>query len=127
MHLIDTDVFIWIIRGNKKYTQWLQERDEKVSLGISTITIAEIFMNIFPSELQNVERIIDHVIVEDVTSSIAKRAGWYWQEHHKRLKKLSITDCLIASTAYAHKATLVTLNTRHFPMRDITILNPSKP
>lgn len=124
MYLIDTDVLIWVLRGNKEYEELLLNLKNSEPLGISTITIAEIYKNIFPSELLKTENILDEFQIYDVSSAVAKQAGLYWQEFNKRLKNLSLTDCLIAATANNNEATLVTLNTKHFPMKDITVLNP---
>jgi len=62
----------------------------------------------------------------DVTPLIAKQGGFYWQQFHKKLQNLSLADCLIAGTANANSLILVSLNTKHFPMKDIRILNPLK-
>ena len=42
----------------------------------------------------------------------------------KQLKNLSLMDCFIESTANVYNLTLVSLNARHFPMKDIKTLNP---
>ena len=60
----------------------------------------------------------------DVTTLIAKQAGLYWQQYSKHLKNLSLTDCLIAGTVNVNNLVLVSLNARHFPMKDIRMLNP---
>ena len=126
MHLIDTDVLIWVLRGNKKYEEFLLELSHKGKLSISTITIAEIYKNIFPSELLKTENILNEFEIYDVTSPIAKQAGLYWQEHGKKLINLNLTDCLIAATANINNHTLVSLNIKHFPMKDIELLHPLK-
>lgn len=124
MYLIDTDILIWVLRGNKKYEEILQNLKDKKALSISTITIAEIYKNIFPSEIVRTEGLLNEFQTWDVTSHIAKQAGLYWQQYSKQLKNLSLTDCLIAGTANLHNATLISLNARHFPMKDIRVLNP---
>lgn len=125
MHLIDTDILIWVLRGNKKYEEFLQNLKDKDTLSISTVTIAEIYKNIFPSEIIKTEGILNEFQTWDVTSSIAKQAGLYWQQYVKHLKNLSLTDCLIAATASINNLTLISLNIKHFPMNDIRVLNPT--
>lgn len=124
MYLIDTDVLIWVLRGNKEYVKYLQEIKDKAPLSISTITIAEIYKNIFPSEIVKTENFIQEFLVWDVTSVIAKQGGLYWQQFSKQLKNLNLTDCLIAATANVNEATLISLNTKHFPMKDIKVIKP---
>jgi predicted nucleic acid-binding protein len=59
----------------------------------------------------------------DVTPFVAKQGRFYWQQFHKKLQNLSLADCLIAATANVHEVTLVTLNRKHFPMKDIKLLD----
>jgi len=124
MYLVDTDVLIWALRGNKSFEDLLQNLKDKGSLSISTVTIAEIYKNIFPSEIVKTEKVLSELQTWDVTEEIAKQAGLYWHEYIKKLKNLSLIDCFIASTANVNNLTLVSLNAKHFPMKDIKTLNP---
>ena len=124
MYLLDTDVLIWVLRGKKEIIQKVIQLKDDSSLSISVISIAEIYKNIFPSELTPTEDYLLQHIQFNVNQKIAKIAGLYWQEYSKHLKNLSLTDCLIAATANVHEAKLVTLNTKHFPMKDISVVNP---
>jgi predicted nucleic acid-binding protein len=124
MYLIDTDVLIWVLRGNKKYEEFLQKLKNQDTLSISAITIAEIYKNIFPSEIVKTENLLDEFQIWDITSLAAKQAGFYWQQYSKHLKNLSLMDCLIAGCANVNNLILVSLNTKHFPMKDIQTLNP---
>lgn len=124
MYLIDTDIVIWVLRGNLHYTTFIKKLAQKGDLSISTITVAEIYKNIFPSEIAKTEAFLKEITSCDITPPIAKQGGFYWQSYFKKLRNLSLTDCLIAATANVHNLTLVTLNIKHFPMKDIKILNP---
>lgn len=124
MYLLDTDVLIWVLRGKKEIVEKVSQLKDETPLSISVISIAEIYKNIFPSELTSTDDYLAQHIQLDVNKKIAKTAGFYWQQYVKTLKNLSLTDCLIAATANFNEATLVTLNTKHFPMKDITVLNP---
>ncbi len=126
MYLVDTDILIWVLRGNKKYEELLQSLKDKDSLSISTITIAEIYKNIYPSEIVKTENLLNELQTWDITPAIAKQAGLYWQEYIKNLKNLNITDCLVAGTASVNSLTLVSLNIKHFPMEDVQSLNPRR-
>lgn len=124
MYLLDTDILIWALRGKKEIIDKVLELKDKSPLGISVISIAEIYKNIFPSELTQTEDYLSQHIQFDVNAKIARSAGFYWQHYAKKLKNLSLTDCLIAATSNINDAILVTLNTKHFPMQDIQVLNP---
>ena len=122
MHLIDTDIIIWVLRNNQKYKKMLKNLSKKGVLYISTITIAEVYKNIYPTEYTDTEEILNQFESIDVNLPIAKQGGFYWQQFHKKLQNLSLADCLIAATANVQEATLVSLNKKHFPMKDIKIL-----
>lgn len=124
MYLVDTNVLIWILRGKENYVKWFEGKSRDFLLSISVITIGEIYQNILPTELAKTDRLLEQFKVRLVTIPIAKQAGLYWQQYIKRVKNLSLPDCLIAATAEEHKLKLVTLNTRHFPMSDITVVKP---
>lgn len=126
MFLLDSDITIWLLRKNKPVIKAVEKLLAEDVTGISTITIAEVYKNIFPEEEKDTQNFIYKQAVFDVTTEVAKSAGRYWQVHNKKLIGMSITDCIVAATAKDQKATLVTLNTKHFPMSDIKILNPLK-
>lgn len=126
MYLLDTDILIWILRGRQEIIEYVSQLKNKSPIGISVISVAEIYMNIFPSEFINTEEHLEQYMLFDVDQKVAKLAGLYWQQYSKKLKNLGITDCFIAATANIHEVTLVSLNTKHFPMKDIQILNPLK-
>src|SRR3989338_5819037 len=124
MFLLDSDVLIWILRGKKEVKDKISKLKEESSLAISVISIAEIFKNIFPAELSTTEDFLDLHVIFDVDQKTAKIAGLYCQHYQPQLKNLSLEDCLIASTANVNNLTLVSLNTKHFPMKDIKTLSP---
>jgi len=124
MYLVDTDVLIWVLRGKREIVEKLSALKEESPLSISVISIAEIYKNIFPSELTTTEDYLNQHLILEVDQKIAKLAGLYWQQYSKRLKNLTLTDCLIAGTANMNNLTLLSLNVKHFPMEDIRILDP---
>lgn len=126
MYLIDTNIIIWVLRGNPYYTSLLQKIKYKAAVSISAATIAEIYKNILPTETITTEELISKMLVWDVNGRIAKQAGLYWQQYIRRFKNIHIMDCLIAATAQEYNLTLLTLNTRHFPMNDISVFDPVK-
>lgn len=124
MYLLDTDILIWVLRGNTKIIEKISQLKDKAPLSISVISIAEIYKNIFPSEIIPTEDYFAQHIQFTADQKVARIAGFYWQQYSKNLKNLSLTDCLIAATASVHETTLVSLNSKHFPMKDIKVLNP---
>lgn len=126
MYLLDTDIVIWVLREKLVYLDLLQELSNHDSVGISVITIAEIYKNIYPSELTKTDEWLREIAHLPVSSTIAKQGGLYWLEYSKKYQTLHILDCLIAATAREHDCTLVTLNKKHFPMDDIEVYKMKK-
>ena len=124
MFIIDTDIAIWILRRDLVIIDALKQGVRKNESAISTITIAELYKNIYPSELTSTEEFITYQRIIPVSAQIAREAGYYWNQFHGKLSGLSMLDCIIAATAKVHQGTLYTLNIRHFPMKDIMIQNP---
>jgi predicted nucleic acid-binding protein len=124
MYLLDTDVLIWVLRGNEKIIDKVSEIKDKAPASISVLSVAEIYKNIFPSEITVTEEYLSQNIMFSVDERTAKQGGLYWQQYSKKLSKLSLIDCLIAATANLNDLVLVTLNTKHFPMKDFKVLNP---
>lgn len=124
MYLIDTDIVIWVLRGNPVYENILQQLKDKAPLSISSVTVAEVYKNIFDREFTKTEQVIREFIIWDVTANIAKQGGLYWRQFAKKFKNISIVDCIIAATASEEELTVLTLNTRHFPMKDIKVMDP---
>ena len=63
MYLLDTDVLIWISRNKKETINFVGKLKNRGPIYISTITIAEIYKNIFTSEISATEDYINQNIV----------------------------------------------------------------
>jgi len=124
MYIFDTDILIWILRKNQEIIKKISKLDKKSVFCISVMSIAEIYQNVFPSELADTQDLINQHTIFIIDEKIAKMGGLYWQQYSKKLKNLTLTDCLIAATANINNATLVSLNKKHFPMPDIEVLSP---
>lgn len=121
MYLCDSDIIIWILRGNQRIADAVSVLVGKTQPTVSAITVAEVYQHVFPKEIPSTEKLFSTYNVYSVDASIARAGGLYWQHYCKRFATLSIADCIIAATAREHNLTLATLNTRHFPMDDIKL------
>ncbi len=120
--LIDTDILIDHLRGSKNISAIIGNSAGNTSF-ISVISLAEIYSFLFAQEYQLMDELLNMIIVIDVDTLIAKTAGKYRMEYI-RSHQLTVPDALIAATAKINRAALVTKNTRHFPMDDITKIRP---
>ena len=125
-YILDTDVLIWILRGNKKIIESILQITKDKKQAISLISAAEIFKNIFPSEVKPTTKFLKAHFQLSMNFEIAKNAGIYWKKYKKVGRTLNLLDCFIASTAKYYKLHLITCNIKHFPMKDIKVINPLK-
>jgi predicted nucleic acid-binding protein len=117
MILIDTDVCIEILRGNKKVINKRNKFEEPIS--ISFMTVAELFYGAENSG--NPEH--NHSIVEEFLLTvqiiqsdylIMKRFGLIKAKFKKKNNLVPDADLIIAATAIEKCKFLVTGNTEHF-------------
>jgi len=117
--LVDTDILINFLRGKRKAKEFLSSLLEESSICCSAITVAEIGAGMRSGEEDQTKALLDNIAVLDVTREVAEKAGHY--KRSTRGHSLELDDCLIAATAFAHKAVLATGNGKHYPMKDIAV------
>lgn len=117
--IFDTDMFIWVQRGNEKAARLMDSAEERC---LSVQTYMEL--------LQAAKNKVQHQHVKDfltaygftvlpLTENIGHRASIYIEEYSLS-SGLRAGDAIIAATATENNITLVTSNTKHFkPIRDL--------
>ncbi len=123
MILFDTDVLIDHLRGVSLATDLLKNLKKDFDFAISVITLAEIESGIRPKERDLVEKLLKFFHHFPVTDEIAKKAGFFKQSFSQS-HSVFLPDALIAATAFVHNIPLYTLNSKHYPMTDVTIHIP---
>ena len=114
--LVDTDVMIDLLRGYDPAVTWIRPRTRQIAL--SAITVAELYAGIKGADEKHaLEDLIELFPVLPVTVEVAKQGGLYRQQFRPS-HGVGLADALIAATAVAQRAQLVTLNGKHFPMLD---------
>ena len=123
--LVDTDVLIDYLRGHVDAVAWLESATEP--LLISAITVAELFAGVREgAERLALESLISAFEIVLVDAEIAVHGGLYRRDHFKS-HGVGLADAMIAASATARLASLVTLNPRHFPMLSDVIIPYLKP
>lgn len=84
------------------------------------VAIAEITAGIRSGEEGRTKALLDHIEVLVVNRDVAEKAGYY--KRSTRSQHLELDDCLVAATAFVHKAALATGNGEHYPMNDIRVI-----
>src|SRR5699024_9062728 len=112
--LIDTDVAIDYLRGQPQAADWLEAVDDDLML--STINIAELHAGVRGGRertaLAAFVSAFEHLPSDQ---PIAERVGLLRRDYGKS-HATGLADAVIAATAALHKAVLVTINRKHFPM-----------
>lgn len=111
MHLLDTNVIIDYLRGDRKALNYLQE---SITPLICVVSQGEIYQGAKnKEELRKLEQILKKFTVIPITPEISHMAIEFLKLYHLP-HGLLILDSLIAATAIENKLTLVTGNVKHF-------------
>lgn len=112
--LIDTGVIIDYLRGRAEAVNYLETLANPTL--ISMITVAELYSGVRDGqERAALDAFVAVFTLVAVDENIAVQGGLYRRDYGKS-QGVGLADALIAATAEANGATLVTLNQKHFPM-----------
>ena len=117
MILIDTDVCVDLLKGNKRI---LQRRDQYDGpIGICFMTIAELYYGAEKSSeplknFETIERLLLTLEIVHSDLSLLRRFGTIKASLQKLGTPLADADVLIASAAIERAEKLITGNTKHF-------------
>lgn len=124
-YLLDTTVLIAHLRGDETVAQQLLSLLRRGDvLCVSCVTIAEIERGLRPAERRAAESLLDRMDFLPTTREAAERTGRYQADWARKGRTLHVADALVAGTARAHGAVLVTDNVADFPMKDIRVTRP---
>lgn len=113
--LVDTDVFIWYMRGNEKAHLVIENETD---LNLSMVTYVEIVQGMRNKRELNILRksIKDwNAKIIYITEEISVKAMFYVEQHYLS-HSLQLADALIAATAVSNGFPLLTGNDKHYKM-----------
>lgn len=113
--ILDTDVLIWYMKGNKKAYSLVESLD---GFSISVVTYMELVQGMRNKrELQELRKAIKawNARILYITEEISTRASLLVEKHFLN-HSLYLADALIAATAITYSDTLCTGNQKHFNM-----------
>jgi len=115
LYLLDTTVLIDVSRRRPVAVSWFDDAMRgPAQICVSAVAVAEFFAGLRPEHRQVSRDLIDELTHWDVNKDIAMPAGSLRYDLARRGQVLQIPDALIAATALAYSAELVTANIRHF-------------
>ena len=113
MMLFDTDIFIWVQRGNKKAVSLMEDTEER---HLSVQTYLELLQNAQNKDqhrqTKDFLKTFDFIVLP-FTENIGHRACVYIEEYALP-NGLRAGDAIIAATATENNLTLLTSNAKHF-------------
>jgi tRNA(fMet)-specific endonuclease VapC len=128
LYLLDTDAVIDQLKGFPSTVQLLQQLHAAGGeLAVCDITIAEVYAGLDPKDRPQAEQFLNACAFLSPSPQIAQQAGEWRYQYRRRGITISLTDALIAATAHAHQATLITGNISHYPMREVTTVALPRP
>ena len=125
-YILDTTVLVDFLNGRREAVNLVDSLAHQGNqLGVCCVSVAELYAGTDQESRAAADRLMDAMDYHDVSLAAAKEAGRYRYEFARRGITLSITDTLMAATAIAEGAILITANTRDFPMDEIELLEHS--
>lgn len=112
-YLIDTDVLIWYLRGNKNAYNLIHKMGE---FCISSVTYMELVQGMRnKDELRTLQKTLKQWNVKTIfiSEEIAAKALFYVEEYFLS-HSMQLADSLIASTATQYGIKLITANDKHY-------------
>ena len=113
--LFDSTILIAHLRGETKATELLLATATEDRL-TSVLSRTEIEGGMRSPERADVARLFAVLQLAPVSDAIAARAGEHLRKHRRSHQGIDLVDYVIAATAEAHQAQLLTLDVKHFPM-----------
>jgi predicted nucleic acid-binding protein len=93
-------------------------------LGTSCVNLAEVEAGLRQHERRRAGALLDRLRFLPTDREAAHRAGRYQAEWARKGRTIRTPDALVAGTARANGAVLVTHNIDDFPMRDLRVEHP---
>lgn len=110
--LADTDILVDYLRNQPQAVAFITEHCDNIS--VSVLSVAELYAGMRAQEEMILSDFLSLFTVLPLSAEIAITGGHYKNLHHRK-HGTGLADALIAATAQAHGATLVTLNKKHYP------------
>ena len=111
--LFDTDVLIWVLRGNRRAAEIIEDNQERC---LSIVTYMELLQGAKDRrEVKNIKTFLTDLgfAMLPLGENIGHRASIYMEEYGLKVS-MCVPDALLAATAVELRQTLCTGNRKHY-------------
>lgn len=121
-YLCDTNILIHFFNKHSVITNLIHDLSDKHTIGISYISLAEILVGWGEKRKKDYLPILYDLFPRlEINDQISELSAFWRRSYLEHGITLNLYDCLIAATAKVYDYELVTLNTKDFPMSDISL------
>jgi predicted nucleic acid-binding protein len=121
-YLVDTSVLIDALNNKRgRHELLLDLLKQGHLLACCAINVAEVYAGLRPKEEEATEKLLQALTYYHITWPVARRAGLLKRDYGRKGIMLSVADATIAAVAIAHGLTLMTDNTKDFPMKELSL------
>jgi predicted nucleic acid-binding protein len=122
-YLLDTNIIIDAINEKKGRNQFLINLAEQQghTLACCPINVSEVYAGMRPKEEPRTTALLKSLQLYPITFPVAEMAGLLKRDYGKKGIALALPDVIVAAVAIHNQLTLITENTKHFPMKELTL------
>lgn len=121
-YFLDTTAIIDYLNGREHVVLLVKDLAyHGYTLGCCCINITELYGGLREKERRAASKLVESLEYFEVNLEIARRAGEYQHKYARKGKTLATSDVIIAATAIANKAILLTANSSHYPMPELKL------
>jgi predicted nucleic acid-binding protein len=121
--LIDADILIWHLRGERKAAKYLRElaEDPDIEMWTGAMQRAEVLFFMRSHEEEATMSLLSRIKTAAVDQNVIDEAGRLfrkWNPSHG----IDPNDAILAATAVTGGGQIHTLNQKHYPMKDVVVI-----
>ena len=121
--LIDADILIWHLRGERQAADYLRglAEDPDIEMWTGAMQRAEVLFFMRPHEEAATMSLLSRIRTAAVDQSVIDEAGRLFRKWHSS-HGIDPNDAILAATALTGGGQIHTLNVKHYPMKDVVVI-----
>ena len=120
-YLLDTNIIIDALNDKKnRNLSLLSLAEQGHTLTCCPVNVAEVYAGLRPKEEERTAALLRSLQLYPITFPVAELAGRLKRDYSRKGKTPSIPDTIVAAVALHHQLTLITDNTKDFPMAGLS-------